>query len=513
MFAAALAVSLASTGAPAADNAALMIVVDGSGSMAGLLEPKGRQAKINLVRDSVRAALAAADAQSRIGLAAFGHRHGGCNDLEILRAPAPSEGERTAALLARIKPRGRGPLAFAVREAAKQLPEDATPRSVLLIHDSADNCQQDLCAAAAELRSAGITAHVVSLGTSAEDLGKVACLAHATGGRHLKVDSTEQAAAAITEVVRLASGELAAIGLAVPIPEAPWSTATIAPAPIPSTGPAALHLKALMTSGSGVASTPLHWTVAREDEPDMVVFDAWAANPVVPVAPGRYIVAARSDLVSASQTVTVREGRPTAVPLVLGAGAMRVRVAAQKTNAPLDDAIITVGTSAGAPLAVFKSAEAAALLPPGPFRVSAELGLVRSEQNVNVMEGRTTPVDITLNVGRLQLIAASRDGLTAVEPPLFIVMEDDPPRGRREVARSAASQAEFVLPPGTYYVIARQGSIEARERLEIGSGDVVRRALSAATGRLGLSSSGSRVLALVEERPFESGERRSEIDR
>jgi hypothetical protein len=92
-----------------------------------------------------------------------------------------------------------------------------------------------------------------------------------------------------------------------------------------------------------------------------------------------------------------------------------------------------------------------------------------------------------MNVGRLQL-ATSREGAAPAESVLFIVMEDDPPRERREVARSAASQAEFVLPPGTYYVIARQGEAEARERLEIGSGDVVRRTLTAATGRLGLLS-------------------------
>src|SRR5262249_15875382 len=77
-------------------------------------------------------------------------------------------------------------------------------------------------------------------------------------------------------------------------------------------------------------------------------------------------------------------------------------------------------------------------------------------------------------------------GAWSSEAALLIVMEDDPPRGRREVARSAASMAEFALPPGTYYITARQGGNEARERLEMGSGDVLRRTLSAAGGRLGL---------------------------
>jgi Ca-activated chloride channel homolog len=457
--------------------------------MAGLIEPRARQSKIALVRDAVRTALTGADPQARIGLAAFGHRNGGCTDVEIARPPAPTDVERTMALFARIKPRGKGAVTFALREAAKQLPADAAPRSLLLIHDGADNCQQDVCAAATELGAAGIAAHVVSLGVPPDELAKMACLSQATGGRHFKVDTAEQATAAIAEAVRLAGSELAAIGLAPAAPGSPgsWATAISPPVPVPATRPAALQLRALAMTGAEPLGVPLRWTVAAADEPELPLFDAWATNPVVPVSPGAYVVTARSDLVSASQPVTVKDGRTLAVPVVLGAGAMRVRVNAQKTAAPLADAIVTVTSAEGTPLAVFKAAEATTLLAPGNYRVSAELGLIRAEQTVSVVEGRQTPVDIVMNVGRLQLTAA-RDGAGSSDPVLFIVMEDDPPRERREVARSAASQAEFVLPPGTYYVVARQGDAEARERLEIGSGDIVRRSLSAATGRLGLLS-------------------------
>jgi Ca-activated chloride channel family protein len=484
-----LGASLPAAGARAADSGAMMIVVDGSGSMAGLIEPRARQSKIVLVRDALRPALATVGPQTRAGLVAFGHRNGGCTDVEIVRPPEVTDVERTVAALARIRPRGKGAVTFALREAAKQLPADAAPRSIVLIHDGADNCQQDVCAAAAELAAAGITTHVVSLGVPPDELAKMACLPQATGGRHFKVDTTEQATAAIGEAVRLGASELAAIGLAIATPSGPgsWSTAVVPPAPVPASRPAALHLRALAVAGAEPLGSPLRWTVAPADEPEFALFDAWAANPVVPVAPGAYVVTARSELVSASQSVTVKDTRMLAVPVVLGAGAVRVRVNAQKTAVPLADAIVTVSSAEGAPIAVLKSAEATVLLPPGSYGVSAELGLVRAEQTVRVVEGRQTPVDLAMNVGRLQL-ATSREGAAPAESVLFIVMEDDPPRERREVARSAASQAEFVLPPGTYYVIARQGEAEARERLEIGSGDVVRRTLTAATGRLGLLS-------------------------
>jgi hypothetical protein len=45
-----------------------------------------------------------------------------------------------------------------------------------------------------------------------------------------------------------------------------------------------------------------------------------------------------------------------------------------------------------------------------------------------------------------------------------------------------------VVPPGTYYVIARQGGVETRESLAVGPGDVVKRTLSVAAGRLALAT-------------------------
>jgi Ca-activated chloride channel family protein len=496
-----LAAGLAMPAALAQEPGAAMIVVDGSGSMAGLIEPSARQSKIALVRDALRTALIQVGPQMRIGLAGFGHRHGGCNDVEIIRPPEPANAERTMAPFGRIRPKGKGALVLALREAARQLPEAVQPRSVVLIHDGADNCQQDVCAAASELGAAGVAVHVVSLGLPAEDLAKMACLPQATGGVHFKAESGEQAAAAIVDALRLASGELAATALAAAAagPAQPWATSVVPPAPVPAGRRSALHLSALAAPGVEPLAAPLLWTIAPAEDPDALLFDAVTANPVVPVGPGSYIVTVRGELVAASQSVTVQDGRPMAVPIVLGSGTMRVKVAAQRSNAPLADAIITVSTAEGAPLAVFKAGEAAVLLPPGRVRVSAELGLVRSEQTVSVVQGRTSFIDLILNVGRLQLAASAGAGAAPAEAVLFIVAEDDPPRGRREVARSAASQTEFGLPPGTYYVTARQGSVEARERLEIGAGDVVRRTLTAATGRLGLSGGSAGPIKLAEQ--------------
>ena len=468
---------------PAAEPASLIVVVDGSRSMAGQLEGGGKQNRIALVREALRPLLAKVGAQTRVGLAAFGHRRGNCIDVETMRAPESVDVEPMMALLGQIRPKGRRPLTLALRETAKRLPKGSGPRSLLLIHDGADNCQTDLCAAAAEFSAAGITVHVVSIGAPPQDQAKMSCLPQATGGRHFTAQNAEQLVAFIGEAVRLSSNRSAVAG---------FTTTIVPPAPIPASGPPALHLRAVLAPNTEPLGVPLYWTVTADDQTKTVLFEAWTANPVVPIAPGRYVVEAGNGLVSGREAVTVRENRPLAVSLQLGAGAVHLRAVEKKTGAPLPDAIFTVSAGKGPdgpPLAVFKAGEAAPLLPAGRLYVRADLGRVRSEPQVlDVKTGQTADVDIPLDVGRLYLSTGARDGINPLETPIFIVTEDDPPRERREVARSAARQAEFVLPPGIYTVVARQGGVEAREHVEIGSGDSVKRTLFASAGRLSLSS-------------------------
>src|SRR5262245_66248893 len=97
---------------------------------------------------------------------------------------------------------------------------------------------------------------------------------------------------------------------------------------------------------------------------------------------------------------------------------------------------------------------------------------------------------MALNGARLRLAAAVRDGLGELDQPHFSIAEDDPdaPGGRREIAQSAAREAEFVVPPGTYHVSVRQGGLEGREVLAVGPGAVVRRTLALAAGNVGLDS-------------------------
>jgi Ca-activated chloride channel family protein len=478
----------------------VIIIFDGSGSMAANIEGV-RGSKVVLAREAVRRGLTKVGPQTRVGLISFGHRRGDCGDVELLRPLEPLDVQRIGDSLEKMNPRGRGPLTAALLEAAKPLASVSGRRSVVLIHDDADNCQQNVCAAAEVLRRSGLVAHVVGLGLKPEDATRMACLTQITGGRFFNARSAEQISTSVEEALRLASGDAAGVD-----PPAAAAAPSVQPTPVPGAGaippdgPPGLYLRAMLGAKTDPVNLPLYWTVFAEGQPEAVLFAARAANPYVPVPLGRYVVAVREGPVTASQTVDAGDKGPTAADLVLNAGTLQVRALAQRSGAPLGDAIVAISETgqavdgkkeaAGPPLAMFKGGEGLVMLPAGRYLVRVEQGLVRSERSIVVPAGSQGRIDVPLNAARLLLSVAGTDSSAPADAVVFSVVEDDPdaPKGRREVARSATRQADFVLPPGTYYVVARQGSVEVRERLAVGPGDVVRRTLNVAAGRLALAT-------------------------
>jgi Ca-activated chloride channel family protein len=469
------------------DPAAVVVIFDGSGSMHAEF-PATRTQKVSVAREALQTALAKPQIPLDVGLVGFGHRRGDCGDVEVLLAPQPLDVERVMAPLATYNPRGRGPLTAALREAGRLLAGRPGSRSIVLIHDDADNCRVDLCAAAGELKAAGITAHDVGLNLKPVDVPKMACLTQLTGGTFTNATTPEQLTAAL-EGALLASGGAAHAEPSEASPAAPVG-------PVASDAPAGLYLRAALGATSAPLGLPLHWSVREADAGGSLLFDARAVAPMVPVGKGRYRVEVREGAVAARQVVEVEKEAPTVAVLVLDAGSVHVRALLARSGAPASEAAITIlGADADArPVAFFGGGEGTAMLPAGRYLVRAAQGLVRSERALVVPAGSQGRLDVSLNGARVLLNAVLRDPAGSGEPApgsiVFSVAEDDPdaPKGRRELARSAGPQAEFMLAPGTYYVLARQGGIEARERIAVAGGDVVRRTLTLAPGRLALAS-------------------------
>lgn len=481
----------------------IMLVFDGSGSMWGKIEGE-KLAKLPAARDALRRALPALRAEVMAGLTSFGHRRrGDCGDVETIVDLAPFDADQLMQQVERLNPKGKGPLALAIREAAKAL-GDGKRSSIVLIHDGADNCQQDACAAAAEIAKSqpGLQIHTVGLGLEPEDAKKSACIAAATGGQTFDARDNSQIESMIGEAIKLAGLDATAARATAAEPKdkqprraAPETAAKAAAMAVeapPATVPG-LDLSAALAAGGATITAPIRWRVARADTTGTTLMQTEAARLSRPLASGRYLVEARHGLAVARQTVEVGDGPAKPVQLTLEAGVVTPAARAFKEGDILPDvtySIRAVTPSAGAAtsgsLWIGRSGGSDIVLPVGTYVVRAETGLVKKEEMVTLAAGSRKALDFLLGTGRLDLAATLSDDGPPIAEVTFIVAEDDPdsPQGRREVTRSAAPRPEFVLPAGTYYVTARTAGAEARQRIAIGAGDIVKRSISLGVSKL-----------------------------
>lgn len=494
---AALSVASISSGARAADkDPTVMILLDGSGSMWGRVDGE-RRAKFDFSREILADALTRIGPEVRLGFASFGHRRkGNCADAEVIVAPAANNLEQVLTPLAKINATGKGPLVRGLRAAAAAV-GDASPATIVLIHDDVDNCGQDVCAAASEIAAANpaLTVHTIGLGLDEAKLQQMSCAPRLTGGKLFNAQDAAGLSASLDRIIKLAhlepGGELESAADAAPEPSAAQ--------PPPNAEPG-LYLSAGLGAKSATLDSPVRWRITKADAKSGVIRDVRRSVLVEKLPAGTYEVEAQLGLASARKTVDVRADAPTPVRLNLDAGVLKMVARATKGSAPLQDAVLTVsplgenGKPKPAPIWIGREAQPEIVLPAGDYMVTAESGQVRQEQTIKIEPATGTTFDTALAVGRLELAASPgtspdpanvmQDGVT------FVVYQDDPyaPQGRREVARSAAPSPAFSLPARTYYVTAETDGAQAREQIAIGPGDVVRRVLPLAVAKLELSA-------------------------
>ena len=470
--------SLASAGigaAMAAEAPSTLLLIDGSGSMWGRFEADKR-AKIDVVRELLLPKIDAATGQP-IGLASFGHRRkSDCSDVEVIAAP---NADHTALFepLAKLNPRGKGPLVAGLRAAIGSLGQ-GRPASVIVIGDGIDNCQQDTCSAAAELATSapGVAIHMISIGVDPAELPRLSCVAKATSGSFFDVkDSTELASAidAATKLAMLSDGQVPAA-----------SAAPSAPAPQPTATDGSVKATAVLVEGGAELSSPLHWRIYKSGTSDVVAESDATSNIAARLDPGSYDIEADAGTLRARQTVMVEAGRSLGVIVPLNAARLKVTVKSDKAGSTASAPLITIAAApdATAPNDVSwigRQAGATLLLPAGAYTVVAASGSISQSKPVSLTAGGDASLEFSLGTGRLELSAGLREDGGAIENVTYAISEDDPdsPDGRREVARSSAAVAEFTLPAGTYYVSARAGDGEVRQRIAVGAGDIVKRAL------------------------------------
>ncbi len=468
------AVLAATLAGPAhAEQPAAVLLVDGSGSMWGRFDPD-RRSKIDILREKLTPLLQGAN-RTDVGFASFGHRRkGDCTDTEIIIAPGPDR-EAAIAELQRLNPRGKGPLVKALTETAAALGQ-RRPANILLISDGADNCQQDACAAASEIAktSPALAVQTIGLALDAETKPRIACISEATGGKFFDVATSDGLDAALEDASRLAMlAPDAAPGTAGASSNGP------APASTPTT--AALRASISLREGGAALNEPVRWRVFKSGD-RTVLAESEAPELAARLEPGSYDIEGRLGEMVALKTIEAQAGQNVTAVLPLDAGRIRVLVNSAQGVPTSPTTTVTLAAAEGGTGAswVAPTLPAEFLVPPATYTLTVADGTARQSQKIEVAAGTDKPIDVTLGTGRLEISAGVSGAQSGAEDVLFIVSEDDPdsPNGRRQVARSHASSAAFTLPSGTYYVTARSGRSEVRERIAVGAGDVVKRAIN-----------------------------------
>ena len=271
-------------------------------------------------------------------------------------------------------------------------------------------------------------------------------------------------------------------------------------------GPPGLRARAGRRPATELVAWAVRWTVQGRLHPGASSHDMHTVNPMLPLPAGRYVVEARRASAMASPDGRCRRhGTDTAAAVPLNAGALLVagRRSAEDAGTPLADAVTRHQrcgpecgrqAGAGALVAVFKGGEgrASADLRPLPWCASGSGLVARTERAVagtGPAAGRSHRTLAQWRTRGADGAGARRGGRASScrcsASPRMIPMHR---KGGARWLRSAARQAEFSLPPGTYYVIARLGGVETRELLALTPGDTVRRTLTLAAGRLALST-------------------------
>jgi len=483
-----------------ARGATIMLVLDGSNSMNGRIGADPTPKHL-LVREALRQALPKLPPATRFGLVTFGHRRSAdCTDSELVMPPGPVNPVGTLDILERLPPRGYSPAMLGLRQAAKAT-EGAPAASIVLVLDDLASCREDPCAVAGEIAAAypNLPIHVVGLALKPEDAQQLTCLPARTGGRFYAANDAPGVASAVEQVFAFAGADRLPAQPKVPTPM------PAARAPQPAATTPGLALAATLTEKGPPLDQPIRWRITGADAKAEPI-EAHAAALDLDLAPGRYTVEAQVGLARATRQVEVTPQGRSRLTIPLDAGLLALTASLQKGGRAAPEAMLSVsavgsGRAPSPALWVSRPSATELVLPAGNYRVVAEEGLVRTERPASVRAGERAALEVPLGAGRLEVEAAPLRSQGGREQALYIVHEDDPesPDGRREVARSAAPRAQFTLPPGTYYVTARRGMAEVRERIVLRHGDEVKKTLAIGVARVQLATRISGATATTSE--------------
>jgi hypothetical protein len=166
-----------------------MLVLDGSSSMWTRIE--GDRSKIEVARESIADLVDGWEANMEFGITTYGHREeSNCQDIETILPVSDVDSEQVIDIVNGILPRGKTPLAAALRQAAEALDYKNQSARILLVSDGIENCGQDPCQTAKELaaQAKDLEVDVIGFDMNNHEMGQLECIAINASGHMVQAD-------------------------------------------------------------------------------------------------------------------------------------------------------------------------------------------------------------------------------------------------------------------------------------------------------------------------------------
>lgn len=175
----------------------LEIIFDASGSMNDTLGGQFAERKIDIAKTFLLDFVQKLPTDTSVALRAFGHRGGGCEDIDLLM---PLQKKASSALVDAIQgfqPRGATPLSGALESAFQDFQgHEGEHNNIVLISDGQQSpkCPGDPCETVRRLRAQGIdvTVHVVGFDVNQNETAQLECIAETHGGGRYYDAKSEQ---------------------------------------------------------------------------------------------------------------------------------------------------------------------------------------------------------------------------------------------------------------------------------------------------------------------------------
>lgn len=178
----------------------ILFIFDSSGSMT---EPLGDKTKLDTAKEVLSALVGDLPPGTNMGLEVYGHRKGGCDDIEMIFPMGKPDLELLRQKIASLSAGGKTPIAASLQQAANELTGIKGKRTVVLISDGLETCNGDPVGTAEFIKNEfGIDVVIHAVGFAVDDAAKqqLTLIAEAGGGSYYAANNAQQLKQSLVEI-------------------------------------------------------------------------------------------------------------------------------------------------------------------------------------------------------------------------------------------------------------------------------------------------------------------------